>query len=158
MKRIPCTAVMALGLMLASQQQASAYCKFNFGVGLNLGWEGANNSVLWGVLKGGPGPGMSDGSYPAFAAGYPSGGHSQINQGFDPSYAAPAYPPSGTAMPMATMPYPAPMTQVRPMPQMPRAEMQPVGYFSYPTYPTYPTYPMYYPYYINWYYGNWYGY
>ncbi len=53
--------VAAVALVLASQQQASAWSKFNFGVGLNVGWQGGGNSVLWGVLKGAPTPG--DGGY-----------------------------------------------------------------------------------------------
>jgi len=105
MKRILCTALAALGLLLGSQQQASAWHKCSFGVGLNLSCEGANNSVLWGVMKGGPAPGqMVDG-------GYPGGGHDMASMPMDPmagmispsSYAS-NYSPYGRAMPAAPMP------------------------------------------------------
>ena len=53
----------------------------------------------------------------------------------------------------APMGMPTSMPQAMPMPQtrqMPRADAEPVGYFTYPTYPAYPQYV--------WYYGNGYGY
>src|SRR5947209_14335244 len=57
MKRLLAASLAALGLVLLSHQQASAYSKFRFGIGFNISWEGANNSFLCGLLKGGPGPG-----------------------------------------------------------------------------------------------------
>jgi len=64
MKRLVITSLTALGLLLAMQQPASAYCKFKFGIGFNISWEGANNSFLFGLLKGGPGPAGYDGGSP----------------------------------------------------------------------------------------------
>jgi hypothetical protein len=149
-KKIVAFGLAALALMMMTQQQASAWKKCTFGVGLNLGWEGANNSVLWGVLKGGPGPGM-DGGYGGFgdpgfgygAHGFASGPQPFGPGGFEPSYASPmnsAMPPSPE---LATPP-------ARRMPQAP-GSAQPVGYFPYadPALGYYPPtyaygYPMYY--------------
>ena len=49
MKKILAFGLVALALVLATQQQASAWSKFNFGVGLNVGWQGGGNSVLFGM-------------------------------------------------------------------------------------------------------------
>jgi hypothetical protein len=156
MKRILYIALIALCLVLASNRQASAWSKFNFGVGLNIGFEGGGNSVLFGMFKGAPTPGYGDGGgYPSFPGGPNAmpGGHASNN--LESNFQAAGYPLPGQGAPMM-MPTPAPMPQVAPMPdmrQMPRAEAQPVGYFTYPTYPGYPSYPQYF-----WYYGTWYGY
>ena len=158
MKRISSLALLALGLVLAMQQQASAWSKFNFGVGLNVGFDGGGNSVLWGVMKGAPSPGSTDG-YPGFQGGQGPGGYGSAG-GEGNSYANYPY---GRGLPMTAMPASSGVPAQQPMPQgcaiqqMPCADAQAVGY-------TYPTYPYYnanysYPYYNNgWYYGNWYGY
>jgi hypothetical protein len=156
MKRLSYIALLAVGLVLASQQQASAWSKFNFGVGLNIGWEGGGNSVLWGALKGAPSPGGFDGGYP----GFPGGGFNNMppahaGLGSDQQFPTAGYSPYQPPSPMMAMPSPAPMPQIAPMPQMPRADTQPVGYFTYPTYPNYYPYPQYY---TNYYYGTWYAY
>ena len=52
MKKMLLTALLGLGLVLASGSPASAWSKFNFGVGFNIGYEGGGNSVLWGLCKG----------------------------------------------------------------------------------------------------------
>jgi hypothetical protein len=134
MKKVLVLGLMALALALLTHQEASAYKKFNFGVGLNLSCEGANNSIMWGVAKGGPGPGWADGGFPGgygygnpdYFGGQPFG-HDQ----------APAMTPS-TA--------PTPTTPPRPMPMGTPGVAQPVGYF--PTYGSYSgsNYPMYYYY------------
>jgi hypothetical protein len=78
MKRLLVAAVLAAALTAGSAQKASAWCKFNFGVGLNIGLEtgGAKRSWVWaketavcpqcapGCYPGGPGPG------PGFGAGF----------------------------------------------------------------------------------------
>src|SRR2546423_14663862 len=56
MKKMLLVALLGLGLTLTSGRPASAWCKFNFGVGLNINYEGGGNSVLWGLLKGAPSP------------------------------------------------------------------------------------------------------
>jgi len=154
-KKIVAFGLAALALVMMSQQQASAYKKLNFGVGLNLGWEGANNSVLWGVLKGGPGPGMDGGYGYGGDHGFVPGDQSfaPVPQafgpggfgpgGFDPSYASPMAPTMPPSPELATPP-------ARRMPQAP-GSAQPVGYFPYadPALGYYPPtyaygYPMYY--------------
>jgi hypothetical protein len=144
-KKIVAFGLAALALVLVTQQHASAYKKCTFGVGLNLCWEGANNSILWGVAKGGPGP-WGDGGY----GGYPGAGpaitpapHAYGPSGFDPSYASPMTPEMLQSPAMATPP-------PRRMPQAPESA-QPVGYFPYadPAMGYYPPnygygYPMYY--------------
>ena len=52
MKKMLLMALLGLGLVLACEQRASAWSKFNFGVGFNVGYEGGGNSVLFGVFKG----------------------------------------------------------------------------------------------------------
>src|SRR5262249_27538375 len=86
MKRNICLALTVCCLTLMVNRPAQAWSKFNFGIGLNFGWEGAGNSVLWGVLRGGPAPGaVADG-------GYGKGGFAP---GFDPGYGqAPPMPPA----------------------------------------------------------------
>jgi hypothetical protein len=156
MKRILCATMVAFGLLLTSSQQASAWSKFNFGVGLNVGWEGGGNSILWGVMKGGPSPGqMSDGAYPSYPGGLGAMPTAQMG---NPGLYSAGYTPYAQSAPMMPMQQPAPMPPVQSMPQMPRAsETQPVGYFTYPAYSQYPVYAPYPQYYWN-YYGNWYGY
>src|ERR1700733_9668356 len=56
MKKMLVASVVAVALMAGLQQQASAWCKFNFGVGLNCSYEGGGNSLLWGLIKGSPCP------------------------------------------------------------------------------------------------------
>src|SRR4051812_4996250 len=83
MKRLVIASLTALGLLLAMQQQASAYCKFKFGIGFNISWEGANNSFLFGLIKGGPGPNGIDGGYPS-DGGILQGGPMPYSPGMTP--------------------------------------------------------------------------
>jgi hypothetical protein len=75
MKQILTAALLTLGLAATVPQQAQAWSKFNFGVGLNLGWQGGGNSAFWGLVKGSPMPGTGefggDGDMPP-ANAYPS--------------------------------------------------------------------------------------
>src|SRR5437763_1735249 len=48
---------LALGLAAVSGQEASAWIKCNFSVGLNWSWESGNNSFLWGLWTSGQAPG-----------------------------------------------------------------------------------------------------
>ncbi len=61
MKRILCLALAACCLTLSLNRPAQAWCKFNFGIGMNIGFEGGGNSVLWGLLRGANTPGAFDG-------------------------------------------------------------------------------------------------
>jgi len=57
MKRMMVTGVLALAALAFTGQQASAWCKFGLGVGLNLNWESGGNCFAWGLYKSGPPPG-----------------------------------------------------------------------------------------------------
>jgi hypothetical protein len=162
MKRMVCAALGALCVFASAEQQASAWCKFNFGVGANVSWEGANNSLLWGGIKSGPAPGGMDGNYGFPGFGGPGfGGHAgTLMPGGSPMAQGGAVDPNFAG---SLKPLPVPMLQ--PAPQMPKApDAQPVGYWA-PA-PQYP-YPYgygygYYPYppmgYGYGYYGYGYGY
>jgi hypothetical protein len=54
---------LALGLAAVSQQEASAWIKCNFSVGLNWSWESGNNSFLWGAWTSGQVPGYPTDAY-----------------------------------------------------------------------------------------------
>jgi hypothetical protein len=134
-KQIVAVGLAALALMLMTHQQASAWHKCSFGVGMNLACEGGGNSVLWGMAKGAPSPGQMDGGFPD---GY----------GYGPG--APAF--GGNFAPidpgLAANPAPAP---ARVMPQAAPPTTQPVGYFPYAD-PAVGYYPYAYAY-PSWYYG-----
>ncbi len=142
MRQILTATAAALALVLAAQQQASAWSKYNFGVGLNVGWEGGGNSFLFGVLKGAQSPaGYADGNMPG---GYGS--------------------PGIESAPM--MPAPAPAAPGKPMPEGPEKvgpptpakqanyEYQPTGYYQPQGYYQ-PSYQAYYPYYYPTYPAYW---
>ena len=57
MNRILTLGVLALGLILGSQQQASAWCNFKFGAGINWDYQGGNNCFGWGLWHSGEVPG-----------------------------------------------------------------------------------------------------
>jgi len=122
MKRILVASLAALSLVLLSHQQASAYSKFKFGIGFNISWEGANNSFLCGLLKGGPGPGCCA-SDPY--AGCVDGGGSPYCCGGGSPYSHGIGPDGFGAQPIAPPPPPA-------VPGGAPAVAQPVGYFNYP--------------------------
>lgn len=164
MNRMLCAALGALCVLASAEQQASAYTKFNFGIGANISWEGANNSLLWGALRGGPAPGAVDG-YGAPGFGVPPGGHAGINppagayplaQGSapaDPNVANTGYPNTN-----GTQPKPLAVPPLAPAPQMPKAaDAQPVGYWTAPAQYPYGHNYNYYPYQPLWY-GYGYGY
>lgn len=110
MKRIMISSLAALGLLLGTHQEASAWSKFRFSVGMNISWEGSGNSVLFGLLKGSPAPYPMDG-------GYPQGGYSQgpaspyspgmIAGGFGPPPQGPAYPQPATTQTVSYSPFQA---------------------------------------------------
>ncbi len=124
MNKILTMSLAAVGLVLASQHQAMAWSKFNFGVGLNLGWEGGGNNYLWGMIRGantpgagvgayGPGPGHGPGPGMApYGPGLPPGGMMDPNA-YGPSPYGAALPFPGPAAygqnpALAGSPYPAP--------------------------------------------------
>src|SRR5690349_12235620 len=89
MKRIFCIAIAALAITLASHQQASAWHKCTFGIGMNVSCEGGGNTLLWGVWRGGPAPCQGDG------CGYGYGG----KHGFGGGYFGGPYADAGMGMP-----------------------------------------------------------
>ena len=52
MKKVLAAGLLAICLIATSQNQASAWIKWNVGVGANLGWSSGGNSVLWGAYRG----------------------------------------------------------------------------------------------------------
>lgn len=95
MKKMIAVGLVALGMVLAQERQAQAWSKFNFGVGLNLGWEGGGNNLLWGLARGQNVPGAGPLGGPGFAPGAygPGLGHA----------AAPTGAPMGMAGGYGTM-------------------------------------------------------
>src|SRR5207253_3019959 len=73
---------LALALSAVSQQQASAWHKFCFSVGLNVSWEAANNSYFCGRIISGPAPY----AYAPYDVGF--GAPAFPGHGFDGHYAA----------------------------------------------------------------------
>jgi hypothetical protein len=56
MKKLLAASVLALALVAGTQQQASAWSHFKFGVGMNIDWSCGDNNLLWGVYRCGPAP------------------------------------------------------------------------------------------------------
>jgi hypothetical protein len=118
MKRVFVAGVVALALLAVTRQQASAWCKFNFGVGMNISYEAGGNTKSFLFYQrtsspfpdGGP---WAHGGYavPAYAYGY--------------AYPAPAAPAAAPAAPAA----PAP--QVLPAPVPVSSGVQQTGYYGY---------------------------
>src|SRR5262245_12651976 len=73
MKKLFVASALALALTMASQQKASAWSEFKFGIGLNFGWCGGGNRILWGAYHSAPYPGGQDlGPWlPGLFPGYP---------------------------------------------------------------------------------------
>ena len=59
MRKIFATGMLAICLIALSQQQASAWTSWKFGIGLDIGWSSGGNNLLWGAWQNGqpPGPG-----------------------------------------------------------------------------------------------------
>ena len=57
MKKFVMLSALAAALLLAAEQQASAWSKVNFSCGLNLNWVCSGNSFLWGAYRSSPLPG-----------------------------------------------------------------------------------------------------
>ena len=118
MKKLFVASVLALAVTLASQQTASAWSEFKFGVGLNFGWCGGGNRILWGAYHSAPYPGGPDiGPYfPGLAAAYTG----------VPSYAPYAgYAAPPAFAPMWQGPMPSPMTPLAP--GIPHVQLGPTG-------------------------------
>jgi hypothetical protein len=108
MKKLCVMCVLALGLMMAHQQTASAWSEFKFSAGVNMGWVGGGNRILWGAYRSAPYPGGQDLGpiFPGIAAAannnqyygnppappYPTGGYPHA--GYPAAAPAPAAPPA----------------------------------------------------------------
>ena len=60
MKKFLAAGLLAIALIAASQQQASAWVNARFGIGINAGWQSADNCWWWGAFHNGPAPGPID--------------------------------------------------------------------------------------------------
>jgi hypothetical protein len=83
MKHLLIAAIAALTL-LATEQKASAWTKFGVGIGAHLGYEAADNNLLFGLFRNGPHPS---------AAGHGQGGYHDHKHGpnYGPGYYGPGY-------------------------------------------------------------------
>ncbi len=116
MNKLLMASLLALGVTVAGQQKASAWSEFKFSAGVNLGWVGGGNRVLWGLYRSAPYPGGPD-LTPAFVispynparyGGYPCYGAAQGGEGYGAVAAqqAPAMQPvPAAAAPQAYNPY-----------------------------------------------------
>lgn len=110
MKKVLAIGLLTVALAAASQQEASAWVKWNFSAGINFSYESGNNSWLWGAFKNGQVPGYpTDGYYtgPCGAAnsfGCPPGGASY---GMPYNFGYAAAPTSGDWQAPAPAPAPA---------------------------------------------------
>jgi hypothetical protein len=65
MKKLLATSLLALTVLAGTEQSASAWCHFKFGIGLNMEFSSGNNCTAWGLFRNGQYPdGMG---YPMFA-------------------------------------------------------------------------------------------
>jgi hypothetical protein len=132
MKRFLVLTVLALGVTVLSQRPAAAWSNFRFSVGLNLGWQGGNNSYLCGLFRSGPAP-APWAVYPG-GPGYPPPAANGFNPYFESPYAqgkAPAGMPGPASATAQTPPVapPAPPATPSAPPQATATPFQPVGYF-----------------------------
>ena len=60
MKKLLVVGALALAVALLSERQASAWCSWKFGVGLNLEHQSGGNNFGWGFFRNGQPPGCPD--------------------------------------------------------------------------------------------------
>jgi hypothetical protein len=151
MKRFVIACSLALAVSAISGQKASAWSKFNFNVGLNIGYEAAENSFLWGFFRNGPHPYAQAGGYGAH-----NNGGQVYGQGDTQYYNS---QPATAGSSPSTLPTPTQSTPVQSLPinngqtspvtytgTEQSSGTQQIGYYNY----TWPAYNYYSPYY-------WYG-
>ena len=106
MKKLLVASVLALAATVACQQKASAWSEFKFSAGVNLGWVGGGNRILWGACHSAPYPGGQDVeplvvgnvNYPAYGVPAPAiMPGAPIYQGPPPHPVAPPPPPASPA-------------------------------------------------------------
>lgn len=143
MKKFVILGVLALALVAITQQQADAWCNIKFGAGVNLNWQGGDNSLLWGLYRSGQVPHAGPGVVPPFHGHQPFYGANPT--GFPFADQGSAFAPQSYHQMMP----PAPLS---PQVNQQATFLQPVGYY----YPSYQTPVM--PYYYSGYPAYWYGY
>jgi hypothetical protein len=130
MKRMFVAGLLALAALAGSQNQASAWCKWNFNAGINWSYEGGGNSLLWGAWQSSPSP--CCGVPGCVLQGQPFNNYACCQPGplaYPPvPYAAPGYPaaPIAPVGPVA----PKPVAQ----PGVGQASVHPVSYTNYSQY------------------------
>ncbi len=150
MKKFLTIGVLALVLLALPRQQASAWIKCNFSVGLNFNFESGNNCWLWGAFRNGQVPGYptdagchgnngNNGIYPYASPFGGSGiGSDYGYNGYegDPGAAAHGAVPTGASQsPPQTNPPPVAKGNDSQTTSRGNAGYQPVGYR--PQYPNY---------------------
>jgi hypothetical protein len=121
MKKMLVLGVLALSVLAVSGREASAWTKFKFGIGANISYIGAGNSILWGAFCGQqmpPNGGQGANPYAPFPVGYGdygaagyAGGQQNTNPPSAPTQVQPAayYPQAGYYYPQLNYGYyPAP--------------------------------------------------
>ncbi len=56
MKKLSVMVLLAALLVISGEQRCHAWCRYSFGCGINMHYEGGGNSCLWGLFKGSPMP------------------------------------------------------------------------------------------------------
>ncbi len=151
MKRILVLSVFAIGMLATTQQEASAWVKTKFGVGLNWDYQSGGNTFLWGLWRNGQ-PGGPEVFGPHAHPHFGVSPYFGVPQGFAPGAFQPAmqgFPPQGF-MPQGPM---LPQTgPVMPSALVPQGVNTPVSYqgspFQFANYPR-PVYYYYSPYAYN---------
>jgi hypothetical protein len=109
MKRMVVATLLAVGLTAASQDRASAWCKFNFGAGVNMCYENGGGTWTFGIHRKSeqaPPPGAAvPYPVPASGAAAPAAGDSNGST-----------PGSAPALPPGTLPAPTPKPANGPQP------------------------------------------
>lgn len=128
MKKLMILGTLALALVLASEQSASAWSNIKFGAGVNLHWQTGDNNILWGVLRNGqiPHPGGYGGYGGGYGYGHPGGGFPMY---YEPT-AADANNNGGAAAGKQSAGAPAPVNQTS-YPANPYGYYYPVSYNPY---------------------------
>jgi hypothetical protein len=128
MKRYLVACALAVTLVAMADQQASAWSKANFSVGLTYNREASENNFFWGLFRNGPHP------YASANSGYGYGGY-----GGNGGYATGGYYTPGPAVgsPLPTLPAPGQSAPISPTNQSSTPTQQ-IGYYNY-NYQAYPT-------------------
>jgi hypothetical protein len=144
MKRFVTMCALAAALLGTTGQKASAWSKFNFGIGMNLGWEAANTNCFWGAYKSGPAPyengaygGGFGGGYGAgcgYGGGFPggfNGGYNGGYNGFGGHGDLAPMPGNGVAPGVAPVPAPVPTPAPAPVDPKSGVDATPHAYAPY---------------------------